>query len=419
MNAGSYANAGTALMATLGPHLQASTASGRPLGLLMLGLQGLRQFNIQNGYGNGERLVAKVQAMVQAALRPGDLVFQIGPADFAVLLPVIPDGKHAVLAASRLLRQFEQTLEVNGRPVLASVAVGIAVAPEHGLDADSLCRHAEASLALALGAADRMAMAPAQVFDTGIEPADLREAIQAGHLGIHFQPLWDLRAGRVAGAEALARWQHPTRGAISPAVFVPMAESTGMIAELTRWSINASLQHAVDAREAGIRLPVSINLSAVAFAERGLVEHLVGALRLWGVPADDVVIEVTETAIIADLDKGARILDRLSAEGVRVSIDDFGVGNSSFAYLREFPATELKIDRSFVTGMLGNERSLQLVKAMIDFAHHLGIRVVAEGVEDTATLERLAELNCDHAQGYAIGRAQPAADFIAGLVAGH
>lgn len=412
-----FTGTGTTLLATLQPQVAASVASGRPLGLLMLGLQGLRQFNIQNGYDSGEKLVAKVQSLVQAALRPGDRVFQVGPGDFAVLLPVIQDGKHAMLAASRLLRQFEQTLEVNGRPVLASVAVGIAVCPEHGIDADGLCRHAEASLALAMVSADRMAMSPPQVFDSGIEPADLREAIQSGHLGIHFQPLWDLREGRVAGAEALARWQHPQRGAISPAIFVPMAESTGMIAELTRWSINASLQHAVDARNAGIRLPVSINLSAVAFAERGLVEHLVGALRLWGVPADDLVIEVTETAIIADLDKGARILDRLSAEGVRVSIDDFGVGNSSFAYLREFPATELKIDRSFVTGMLANERSLQLVKAMIDFAHHLGIRVVAEGVEDLATLQRLAELDCDHAQGYAIGHARPASEFIAALAA--
>ena len=417
MSTPAHAHGGTALLAALQPHVQASVAADRPLGLLMLGVQGLRQFNIQNGYDSGDQLVAKVQALVQAALRPGDLVFQIGPGEFAVLLPVIQDGNHAMLAASRLLRQFEQTLEVRGRPVLASVAVGIAVCPMHGMDADLLCRHAEASLAQAIGAADRMVMGPPQVFNTGIEPADLREAIQAGHLGIHFQPLWDLRAGRIAGAEALARWQHPQRGAISPAIFVPMAESTGMIAELTRWSINASLQHAVEARRAGIHLPVSINLSAVAFAERGLVEHLVGALRLWGVPPDDIVIEVTETAIIADLDKGARILDRLSAEGVRVSIDDFGVGNSSFAYLREFPATELKIDRSFVTGMLANQRSLHLVKAMIDFAHHLDIRVVAEGVEDPATLARLAELDCDHAQGYAIGHAKPAAEFIAALVA--
>lgn len=410
-------HSGTALLRMLEPLIATSTAEGRPLGLLLVGLQGQRDFNIQNGYDSGERLVERVRELLEAALRPGDRVLQLGPGDFAVLLPTVQDASHAMLAASRLVRQFEQTVEVNGRPVLATVAVGVAVCPEHGATADLLCRHAEAARVLASESADRMAMVSPQVFNTGIEPADLREAIQWGHLGVHFQPLWDLRAGRVAGAEALARWTHPTRGAISPAAFVPMAEATGMIAELTRWSINATLQHAVDARRAGIRLPVSINLSAVAFAERGLVEHLMGALRLWGVPADDIVIEVTETAIIADLDQGARILDRLSAEGVRVSIDDFGVGNSSFAYLREFPATELKIDRSFVTGMLADSRSMKLVKAMIDFAHHLDIRVVAEGVEDRETLRQLALLGCDHAQGYAIGHARPAAEFIAALVA--
>lgn len=409
---------GTGLFGLIQPHVAASLAGRRALGLLRLGLQGLRQFNIQHGYENGERLVERVHALVREALRPGDVAVQLGPGDFAVLLPGIRDGNHAMLAASRLLRQFEQTLDVQGRPVLVSVAVGIAVCPEHGDSPDLLCRHAEAALVLAKNSADRMAMSPPLVLSEGIEPADLREAIHLGQLGIHFQPFWDLRTGRISGAEALARWQHPRRGAISPSVFVAMAESTGMIAELTRWSINASLQHAVEARKAGIRLPVSINLSAMAFAERGLVEHLVDALRLWGVAPDDIVIEVTETAIIADLDKGARILGRLSAAGVQVSIDDFGVGNSSFAYLREFPATELKIDRSFVTGMLGHPRSMQLVKAMIGFAHHLGMRVVAEGVEDRATLQALAALECDYAQGYAIGHARPASEFIAALVAG-
>jgi len=250
-----------------------------------------------------------------------------------------------------------------------------------------------------------MSLAPPRDATPLISPADLREAIEGGQLEVYFQPIWDLRAARITGAEALARWQHPRLGPISPAQFVAMAETSGMIAELTRWSVNASLQHAVEARRAGLRLPVSINLSAVAFAERGLVEHLLDALKLWGVPARDLVIEVTETAIISDLDRGAHILDRLSDEGVRVSIDDFGVGNSSFAYLREFPATELKIDRSFVTGMIQNPRSAQLAKAMIDFAHHLGMQVVAEGVEDKATLGKLAELDCDYAQGYVLGHA--------------
>lgn len=406
---------GSTLFELMQPHVDASLGEQRSLGVLMLGVQGLRQFNIQHGYESGERLVAKVRALVTAALRPGDVVAQVGPGDFIVLLPGIRDGNHALLAASRVLRQFEQTLDVNGQPVLASVAIGAALCPDHGDTPDALCRQAEAALVDARTSADRMAISPAPLLSGAIEPAELREAIASGQLEMQLQPIWDLKAGRICGAESLARWQHPLRGPISPSVFVAMAESSGMIAEFTRWSINASLQHAVEARRRGLDLPVSINLSAAAIAERGMVEHLVGALGLWGVPPEAVVIEVTETSIIADFEKGADILGRLNGEGVLISIDDFGVGNASFAYLRQFPATELKIDRSFVTGMLGNVRSMQLVKAMIDFAHHIGLRVVAEGVEDRPTLQRLAELECDHAQGWVVGHPKPAAEFFDAL----
>lgn len=403
---------GSALFEMMQPHVDASLGQLRALGVLMLSVQGLRQFNIQHGYESGEQLVGKVRALVSEALRPGDSVVQVGPADFIVMLPGIRDGNHALLAASRVLRQFEQTLDVNGRPVLASIAIGAAVCPEHGDTPDALCRQAEAALADARVSADRMALSPAPRLSAAIEPAELRDAIATGQLEMQLQPIWDLRTGRVCGAESLARWHHPERGPISPAVFVALAESSGMISEFTRWSINASLQHAVAARRRGLELPISINLSAAAMAERGMVEHLLGALKLWSVPSTAVVIEITETAIIGDFEKVADILGRLSDEGVLISIDDFGVGNASFAYLRQFPATELKIDRSFVTGMLGNVRSMQLVKAMIDFAHHIGLRVVAEGVEDRSTLQRLAELECDHAQGYFIGRPKPAAEFL-------
>ena len=406
---------GSALFELMQPHIAASVGGQQALGVLMLGVQGLRQFNIQHGYESGDRLVARVNALISEALRPGDVVAQVGPGDFIVLLPDMRDGNHALLAAARLMRQFEQTLDVNGQPVLASVAIGAAMFPDHGDTPDLLCRQAESALVDARTSTDRIAISPKPLKSGAIEPAELREAIASGQLEMQLQPIWDLKAGRVCGAESLARWHHPLRGAISPAMFVAMAESSGMIAEFTRWSINASLQNAVEARRRGLVIPLSINLSAAAIAERGMVEHLLGALRLWDVPTDAVVIEVTETAIISDFAKGADILARLSNAGLLISIDDFGVGNASFAYLRQFPATELKIDRSFISGMLGNVRSMQLVKAMIDFAHHVGLRVVAEGVEDRSTLQRLAELECDHAQGYVIGHPKPAAEFFDSL----
>lgn len=401
------------LLARLSPLVDASRDQGAPLGVLMVGLQGLRELRIRSGYGAAGELVERAGALLREALRPGDEVVELGRGDFAVLLPNLRDGQHALLAASRLLRQFEQPVVAGGQPVLASVAVGIAMCPEHADQPERLCRQAEQAMLMARHEPDRMRLCGDCPAAPGIDPADLLEAIRAGQLEMHLQPVLDIRRKAIIGAEALARWSHPVRGPVSPAVFVPVAENSGMISQFTRWAINASLQHAAEARAQGLALTISMNLSATAFAERGLVEQILGALRLWDAAPKDLVVEVTETAIVADLQRGAVQLKRLNAEGIRVSIDDFGVGNASVAYLKQFPATEMKIDQSFVTHMLGDLRSMQLVKAMIGFAHTMGMRVVAEGVEDTDTLQALADLNCNLAQGYGIGRPQPAAEFIA------
>ena len=203
----------------------------------------------------------------------------------------------------------------------------------------------------------------------------------------------------------------PTHLRCGQLVARPLAFGVGAEAQ----AINACLQQVSEARKLGLDFPIALNLSATAFAERGLVEQLLGGLTLWDVAPRDLVLEVTETAIVADVRRGAHQLRQLNAAGVRVSIDDFGVGNASVSYLKQFPATEMKIDQSFVTGMLGDLRSLQIVKAMIGFAHQMGMRVVAEGVEDEATLEALGDLNCNLAQGWAIGKPQPAAEFLAEL----
>lgn len=404
-----------AAIQALAPLVDEAVSSGRPLALLMLGLQGQRRFRIEQGHEAAATLARRVGELAGEVLRPGDLIVPVGAADFALALPGIGDGNHALLAAARLLRQFEAPLDVMGRPVLAPVAVGVALCPEHGHDAAWLLRHAEAALLEARAAPDHMIVCRERLPESGIDPAELLEAIHGGQLSLHLQPQWDLRRKRVVGAEALARWEHPTRGVVSPGVFVPIAERSGMIGQFTRWSINACLQHVAEARQRGLELPISLNLSAVAFAERGLVEQLLGAISLWNVSPRDLVIEVTETAIVADLARGAVLLKRLNAEGIRVSVDDFGVGNASVSYLKQFPATEMKIDQSFVTHMLGDLRSMQLVKAMIVFAQQLGMRVVAEGVEDADTLQALADLNCNLAQGFGVGRPVPAAQFIEDL----
>jgi len=401
----------------LAPHVEAAAGEGRPLGVMCIGMQGLRRLRIHAGYEAVDDLLRQAAERLNAILRPGDELIELGSGDFGMILPGLKDNQHALLAAARVQRQFESPFQAAGQPVLALVSVGVAMCPDHGDEPELLCRQAEQAMLQARHEPDHMLVCQSRITPDGVDPADLLVAINEGQLSMWLQPILDLRRRKIVGAEALARWQNPQKGDISPGVFIPVAEGSGMISHFTRWSINACLQQVAEARSRGLDFPIALNLSATAFAERGLVEQLLGAFKLWDVAPRDLVLEVTETAIVADVRRGARQLQQLNAAGVRVSIDDFGVGNASVSYLKQFPATEMKIDQSFVTGMLGDLRSLQIVKAMIGFAHQMGMRVVAEGVEDTATLEALSDLNCNLAQGWEIGKPRPAAEFLDELAA--
>jgi EAL domain-containing protein (putative c-di-GMP-specific phosphodiesterase class I) len=328
-------------------------------------------------------------------------------------LPALRNPDHAALAASRMIRLFQEPVTIGDRSVLVNVTAGVALCPEHGTSPDRLFRCAERAFALASQSIDRFSVFTLADGTLDIPHEDLHEAIVNNRLELYLQPLWDLRRGKVAGVESLARWHSPRWGTVEPSVFIPLAEQTGLITPLTRWSLNNSLHHCAQARRLGLDIPVSINLSPRVFPERGIVEQILGALRIWDIPPDSIILEVTETAVMDDPALSARLLQRLRNEGLRIAIDDFGIGHSTFAYLQNIPATELKIDKSFVIDMHRDERTRQLVHSMIELAQNLGLEVVAEGVEDGETLQELVELGCDYAQGYFVGRPQPAAEFLA------
>lgn len=403
---------GSDFLAQAGPALAQAGRDGKVAALLRVRLCGLVDAGMRLGYPRAERLVAGLAVQVQDALRGADVVAQIGPADLAIVLADLRDDQQAMLAAARLLRLLSPALTTEYGELDPDPGIGIAIAPAHGDGADLLCRHAEAALHRALMTSDRLAMYSPVAQAELVEPEDLREAIRTSALDMHFQPVWDLRGNRLAGAEVLARWHHPVRGEISPSTFVAVAEQSGLLPEFTRWSIHAALRGLAAARRVGFDLPISINVSARAFSQRGLAEQIADALNLWGIPAFMVELEVTETAVLEDRELGGRVLSQLHEEGVCVAIDDFGVGSSSFTYLRDLPVDRIKIDQSFVRDILGNRRSLMLVHGMIDLGHRLGISVVAEGVEDADTLARLTALGCDFAQGWQIGRPQAMAEFL-------
>jgi diguanylate cyclase (GGDEF)-like protein len=374
---------------------------GQHLGVLLLRLRRLREFRIGFGYAAADRMAELAHRRMVEVLRPADTVLRTGEAEFVVIVPDMPNPDHALLAA-----------HLDERAVLATVAVGIARGPDDGDTADVLLRRAEQAYRKARLSVDRLALFSPDFDAVDVPHADLHEAIVNNRLQIHLQAQWDLQRDHLAGAESLARWNSPQWGQVEPSSFIPLAEQTGLITPLTRWSLNNTLHHCAQARRLGLDIPFSINFSPRVLPERGVVEQILDALRIWDVPPESIVLEVTETAVLEDPAVSARLLHRLRDAGLRISIDDFGTGHSSFSYLQQLPASELKIDKTFIADMCHGPRPLKLVRSLIDFARNLDMEVVAEGVEDRETLEQLRELGCDRAQGYYIGHPMPAAEFI-------
>jgi EAL domain-containing protein (putative c-di-GMP-specific phosphodiesterase class I) len=385
--------------------------------VLVIRLRGMREAQLRYGYDFGAEIMHTARERISQVLRHVDKIFFGSDDTFVLLLPAMRNRTHALLAATRLVAAFDEPLNCPTRPWLGRAIIGAALHPEHGAAAELLCRRAEIAHDEALRIGEPFAMYQPDNTQVEILYAELREDIDANRLHVHFQPLMNVRTGETARIESLARWTTRHHGEVAPGDFIPFAERSDLIVPLTRWSLDTSLRHVAQLHEAGVALDVAINLSPRVFVEQGFAEQFLGAMDLWGVPADAVIVEVTETALLTDLDMSVRVLRRLRDAGVRVAIDDFGTGYASFAYLRHFPATELKIDKSFVEVMHADERTAQLVRAMIDVAHRLGLEAVAEGVENEQTLAMIARMGCDLVQGFHIGRPEAAETFVSRRIA--
>jgi EAL domain-containing protein (putative c-di-GMP-specific phosphodiesterase class I) len=246
---------------------------------------------------------------------------------------------------------------------------------------------------------------------------ELRDAITAGQLVLHYQPKLDLATGTVHGVEALVRWDHPRRGLLAPSEFVPLAERTGAISDLTRWVLDTAIGQCRRWRDAGFDLPVAVNLAAPNVVDAGLPGMVAELLERWDVPGDRLECEISEHTVMADPRRAVDVMERLRALGVRLSLDDYGTGRASLAYLKSLPLDEVKIDRSFVSGMASDSDDAAIVRSTIELARNLGLGVVAEGVESEEVLRDLTDLSCDIAQGFFLSRPLPVPDFDAWLAA--
>ena len=384
--------------------LREAAAQSRPMGLCLLWLDCVYRIDALFGYRAGDTVCAKSLTHLKSILKEEDQVFRVGRSEIACLLPTLSNETQAVLAAHKIIRTLGSQLALDQYSVHSEPYVGLPCS-RPTVRERTPCYNAPTARC-----AKRESEKNPSLF-TATKPIQRRsyscsyKPICATHWmktrsPLNHQPQTDLRSGRVVGLEALSRWHSPLHGAISPTVFIPAAEAAGMMHRLTRQVLNVALREFQELPPTARDLTISINLSAHDLIQAELPALLTQALSTWSVAAEQVVMEITETAIMDDQRARATTLERLKEIGVQLAIDDFGTGYSSLARLKHLPVDELKIDVSFIRHMLHDTRDENIVRSIIDLAHHLKLRVVAEGVEDAATLQRLVEMGCDVAQGY-------------------
>ena len=381
----------------------------QPVAIAIIDLDRFKDVNDTLGHHNGDRLLTELARRLDVNTRPEDTVARLGGDEFGVILTGATDPEEALW---RLREVIDREVEVSGLPLSLESSVGYVVAPEDGNNVDDLLQRADVAMYVAKGAHSGVVRYDADQDDYDAAKlgliAELRQAIDAGQLVLHYQPKAAIGDGKVEAVEALVRWEHPVRGLVYPDSFIPVAEQTDLIDKLTDWVLMTALE---DVKTMGRRggLAVAVNVSARSLSKPDFAGRVQAALEEAGVPATRLIIEITETALISDPERAGAALAELDAAGVRVSIDDFGQGQTSLGYLSNLPVHELKIDKSFVFDMLTNPAHAAIVRSIVDLGHNLQLRVVAEGVETDAVLGGLRKAGCDVAQGYLLARPMPLA----------
>jgi diguanylate cyclase (GGDEF)-like protein len=382
----------------------------RRLAFLFIDLARFKEVNDSFGHPAGDKVLRHLGERFKTALGKSDALVRLGGDEFAVVL-MDADADYARAIAERLTASLEEPFALDAVSAYIEASIGIALAPEHATDADELVSCADVAMYRA-----KLKGEPFALYDRDFDDSEnllhlaeeLRVAIEQGELLLHYQPQLNVRTGETMASEALLRWSHPRLGLVPPLKFLPLAEQAGLMGALTKWVLEQALAQCAAWRANGSEIAVSVNIAPTNLLEAGFSELVRDLLERHGLPGYAVVLEITETSIITDFERAKRVIEELSEFGVVVSVDDFGMGFTSLAHLSSLAVRELKLDRTFITSLAS--RDLQLVRSTIELGHALGLRVVAEGVEDSKTLALLTELGCDIAQGYFIGMPELADD---------
>ncbi|MGW7359177.1 putative bifunctional diguanylate cyclase/phosphodiesterase [Streptomyces sp. NPDC054802] len=400
--------------------LEDAENSGARAALVLIDLDRFRSVNDTLGHLAGDRLLLQIAERLRQALPRGAEAARLGGDEFAVLLPTADSTTSAQRIARHLVSELSSPLDLDGLTLVLEASAGLAVFPDHALDAEGLLRRAD--VAMYQAKRDRTGV---EVYESKRDSntpdrlgllGDLRRALDAGDVELHYQPKVRFD-GHVAGLEALVRWVHPERGRVPPDEFIAIAESSGLMPHLTEYVLETALGQVAKWRAQGLEVPVAVNVSPRDVHAPGFAGAVAARLARHGVPPGALQLEITEHVLLEDPQRAADTLAGLADHGVKMSLDDFGTGYSSLVHLRRLPVSELKIDRSFVARLAFDNEDAEIVRCTVDLAHSLGLLVVAEGVEDDETWERLRDLRCDAVQGWLVAAAMPPQETTAWLLA--
>ena len=388
--------------------LRAGTRNSSATALLLIDLDRFKEVNDTLGHHVGDELLAQIGPRLAGALRKADTVARLGGDEFAVLLPDVDGLSGALDAAARLRQALAEAFKVQGVDLDIEASIGVVISGLHGTDAQTLLQRADIAMYVAKQQKRGVVVYDPENDDHSPERlsllGQLRRGIERGELFLQYQPKIDLKTRQVVGVEALVRWQHPDRGMVPPNDFISLAEHTGLIGPLTDAVLNMALAQVKVWSDGGHHIPVAVNVSARNLSDDAFADKVKGLLAKHAVASSLLEVEVTESAVMLEPERAARILNQLHAMGVRIAIDDFGAGYTSLAQLRNLPISELKIDKSFILTMHTNPDDAMIVKSMIDLGHSLRMKVVAEGIETADAANTLSNFECDIGQGYHLCR---------------
>ncbi len=410
----------TEVMARLSDAI-AAVGEGLGVGLLLVRAANHRAVALNSGVFAADRLLTECEKLIAGALRSQDSFFRIGDADYAVVTNGVIHAGQVALAAQKLLRLAETPVRLDEASIQLRLIVGAAIFPIHAGDAESLVNAATQTLEQCVVTKRAFLMRERVPAADSVRVLQIEQllgrAFERGELYLCYQPKMCISTGILAGAEALSRWDSIEMGSIPPDEFIRVAEQCGRIQQFTWAAIHSALEQASRWRERDLHVPIAVNISPICLRDPDFLERMCRALKIWGAPRGLLTLEITESAMMEQVDATFDLLGKLRAEGVRISIDDFGTGYSSFAYFKMLPADELKIDKSFVSNMLAAEADRHIVRTITELAHRFGMNVVAEGVEDVATLDELRRIGCDTAQGYLFAQPIPPERFEREVIA--